>query len=95
MNISFTVFEIKSVLFLHAPVVPELFGSLLKKIFNKSEKILLAFVKKLTNTEACTESRHRILSLSVVGFLHVITSHWTGEKSAEIDMSTPKILIKE
>jgi hypothetical protein len=35
------------------------FGSLLEKILIKM--ILLASMKTLTNTEACTESRHRIL----------------------------------
>ncbi len=54
------------------------FGSLLKKILNK--KILLASMKIHLNTETCTESRHRILSLSLVGFLHVIISNWTGGK---------------
>jgi hypothetical protein len=59
---------------------------MLKKILNV--KILLASVKTLTNSETFTESRKPaleffcgLLSLSLVGFLHVITSRWTGEKS--------------
>ncbi len=45
------------------------FGSLLKKILIKM--ILLASMKTLTNTEACTESRHGILSrltICVIGW---------------------------
>jgi len=45
------------------------FGSLLKKILIKM--ILLASMKTLTNTEACTESRHRILprlTICVIGW---------------------------
>jgi hypothetical protein len=43
------------------------FGSLLKKILNK--KIFLASMKTFSNTETCTESRHRIfprLTISVI-----------------------------
>ncbi len=32
--------------------------------------------------KAATEFFPGLLSLSLVGFLHVITSHWTEEKSA-------------
>jgi hypothetical protein len=37
--------------------------------------------------KAATEFFSGLLSLSLVGFLYVITSHWTGEKSAERYMS--------
>ncbi len=65
------------------------FVGLLKKILNT--KILLASMKTLTILKLVPKATSLffsgLLSLSLVGFIHVISSYWTGEKSAEIDMS--------
>jgi hypothetical protein len=77
----FLLKEIGSVLYLHASLVLNFLVSLLKKILNT--KILLASMKTLANSETCTESRIASEFFSglrvMVGFLHVITNHWTGQ----------------
>jgi hypothetical protein len=60
------------------------FVGLLKKIPNT--KILLDYIFLKHLPKAASEFFSDLLSLSLVSFLHVITSHWTYEKSAYIYM---------
>ncbi len=76
----FKVYKIKSVLSLHAPVFLKIFGILLKKNLKKDFDCFYETLKQVL--KAARELFPGLLYLSLVGFLHVITCRWTGEKSA-------------
>ncbi len=81
---NFFVYKIKSVLSLHAPVVLNILVGPLGKILNT--KVWLLFWKHIRIPKLVPEARSKFFSglqsLSLVSFLHVITSYWTGENSA-------------
>ncbi len=79
MDNFFNVYEIKSVHSLHAPVVFKLFGWPVGE--NIKYKDFDCFYENTYEFWNLYRKLYQNSSQSLVSFLHVITSYWTGEKS--------------